>query len=79
VVVCHAQRYAKQAWREQRSFKLIFLVSGLYRIESTRQLRLSAGQFVVLNPGMRHGHLELEGQNLVVEFDQKKAELMGRI
>jgi AraC-like DNA-binding protein len=68
VVVYRAQRYAEQEWREQRSFKLIFIASGRYRLETTAQLRLHPGQFVVLNPGVRHRHLELDGEKLLVEL-----------
>jgi AraC-like DNA-binding protein len=68
VVVHHARRYAEQEWREQRSFKLIFIASGRYRLETTAKLRLYPGQFVVLNPRMRHRHLELDGEKLLVEL-----------
>jgi AraC-like DNA-binding protein len=68
VVVYQERRYAEQAWREQRSFKLIFLASGRYRLETTTQLRLHPRQFVVLNPGVRHRHLELDGEKLLVEL-----------
>jgi AraC family transcriptional regulator len=68
VVVYHARRYAEQEWREQRSLKLIFIASGRYRLETTAQLRLHPGQFVVLNPGVRHRHLELDGEKLLVEL-----------
>jgi AraC family transcriptional regulator len=68
VVVYHGRRYAEQEWREQRSFKLIFVASGRYRLETTAQLRLHPGQFVVLNPGVRHRHLELDGEKLLVEL-----------
>jgi AraC-like DNA-binding protein len=68
VLVYHARRYAEQEWREQRSFKLIFIASGRYRLETTAQLRLHPGQFVVLNPSVPHRHLELDGEKLLVEL-----------
>jgi hypothetical protein len=38
VVVYQERRYAEQGWREQRSFKLIFLASESYRLEAATQL-----------------------------------------
>src|SRR5262249_13219711 len=67
VVVYHARRYGQREWREQRSFKLIFIRSGRYRLETTAQVRLGPAQFLVLNPGVRHRHLELDGEKLLVE------------
>jgi AraC family transcriptional regulator len=68
VVVYHARSYGERQWREQRSFKLVFIASGRYRLETTARLRLHPGQFVVLNPGVRHRHLELDGEKLLVEL-----------
>jgi AraC family transcriptional regulator len=68
VVVYHARRYGERDWSEQRSLKLIFIVSGRYRLETTARLRLFPGQFIVLNPGVRHRHLELDGEKLLVEL-----------
>jgi AraC-like DNA-binding protein len=68
IVVYHAQRYAEKDWREQPSLKLIFIASGRYRLETTARFRLFPGQFLVLNPEMRHRHLELDGEKLLVEL-----------
>jgi AraC-like DNA-binding protein len=68
VVVYQERRYAERSWREQRSFKLIFLASGRYRLETTTKLRLRPGEFVVLNPEVRHRHLELDGAKLLIEL-----------
>jgi hypothetical protein len=37
-------------------------------LEAATQLRLDPGQFVVLNPDVRHRHLELDGEKLLVEL-----------
>jgi AraC-like DNA-binding protein len=80
VVVYQERRYAEQGWREQRSFKVIFLASGRYRLETTAQLRLQPGQFVVLNPEVRHRHLELDGEKLLVElWPESVAEAAGQL
>jgi AraC-like DNA-binding protein len=80
VVVYQKRRYAEQCWREQRSFKLIFLASGRYRLETATRLRLHPGQFVVLNPGVRHRHLELDGEKLLVElWPESVAEAAGQL
>jgi len=80
VVVYQERRCAEQGWREQRSFKLIFLASGRCRLETTTQLRLDPGQFVVLNPDVRHRHLELGSKKLLVElWPESVAEAAGQL
>lgn len=80
VVVYQERRYAEQGWREQRSFKLIFLASGRYCLETMTRLRLRPGQFVVLNPEVRHRHLELDGEKLLVElWPESVAEAAGQL
>jgi AraC-like DNA-binding protein len=80
VVVYQERRYAERGWREQRSFKLIFLASGRYGLETTTQLRLRPAQFVVLNPEVRHRHLELDGEKVLVElWPESMAEAAGQL
>jgi AraC family transcriptional regulator len=68
VLVHHVRRYAERAWREQETVKVVFIASGSYALETVAPTRLRAGEFIVLNPGVRHRHLHLAGEKLLVEL-----------
>jgi AraC family transcriptional regulator len=61
--------YGVRPWREDVTYKLVFVTDGSYSIEtaSNRSL-LAPGQFVVLNPGTLHRHTRLSGGKLLVEL-----------
>ena len=68
VLVHHVRRYAARAWREQETVKVVFIASGTYALETVAPTRLRPGEFIVLNPGVRHRHLHLAGEKLLVEL-----------
>jgi AraC-like DNA-binding protein len=69
LLVRHVGRYQRTNWREDATFKWIFVPNGRYAVESQRfTTSLAAGQFLVLNPGTRHRHLGLRGEKRLAEL-----------
>jgi hypothetical protein len=70
VLVRHVGRYERTRWREDATYKWIFVPRGRYAVESQRfTTSLGAGQFLVLNPGTRHRHLGLDGEKRLAELE----------
>jgi AraC family transcriptional regulator len=60
--------YGRTEWLETETYKFVFIPEGRYGIEvGDRVVGVAPGQFVVLNPHVRHRHLGLHGSKLLVE------------
>jgi AraC-like DNA-binding protein len=70
VLVRHLGQYSRTRWREDATYKWIFVPRGRYALERRGfTTSLAAGQFLVLNPGTRHRHLGLKGEKQLAELE----------